>query len=101
MQGTRYGADFTQLLFRHMIQVAVYRTVAMIARLNFAADTVKSSHQQGGEGQIGIRRRVWRAEFNPLGGRTVGERDTYRGTTIALGEDQVDRSFISRYQSFI
>src|SRR5579859_1478507 len=73
----------------------------MFTWLNFSANTIETCHQQGWESKIRIRGWIWWAELNTFCRWTVGKRDTYGSTTIALGEDQVNGRFVARHEAFV
>ena len=47
-----------------MVQIAVYRAIAVIARIDATTNTIEASHEQSGESQVGVRRRIRRPEFD-------------------------------------
>src|SRR6266487_890331 len=90
-----------QLFLRQTVQVTIERTVTVLTGLDLAADAVEAGHQECREQQVRIGGWIGGAKLDALGLWIVGQWNTYRRATIALREDQVDRSFETGHQAFV
>src|ERR1035441_9865974 len=90
--------NFLQFLGRQFVNVFVER----FARLDFVLDAVQARHEQRGEAEIRIRRRVRRAVFEAFGLRIIAvSRNTDGGAAVARAVSQIDRRFVTRHEAFV
>src|SRR5437667_5774245 len=93
---SRCVLDVLPLFRLQVVQVYVHR----LRRLDLVLDAVEAGHQQRGEREVRIRRRIRRPELEPLGFRRRRiHRDAADRRAVALRVDQVDRRFIARHQT--
>ena len=57
------GRDLLQFLRRQVVEILVHR----LAGMDLVLDAVEAGHQQGGEGEVGVRARIGEADFDALG----------------------------------
>src|SRR5208283_806837 len=94
-QRARGAPDLLGFLGLEVVQVLVDR----IAWVDLVLDAIQSGHEHGGEGEVGVAGRIRAAELDPLRLRALGvDRDPHGRRAVALGVNQVDRSFVAWYQ---
>src|ERR671922_1294869 len=74
-QRAAHGGDLLELRRRQIVQILVDRG----AWIELVLDAVQSRQQHGGESQIGIAERIWKANLDASAIRRGGERDSTRG----------------------
>src|ERR1039458_8533989 len=93
-----YGGHALHLFGREVVDVLVER----FAGVDAVEHSVQSRHQHAGEGQIGVRRRVGRAELDAFGlGAGRVHRYAAGSRTVAPRVRQVDRSFVAGHEPLI
>ena len=96
-QGTTNGRDPFELFCRQIIQVLVH----CIARMDLVLDAVKASHQQCGEAEIRVGRRIREASLNAFCLWRFSPGNTNAARTVACGIGTQNRSFKARDQAFV
>src|SRR6266446_3418 len=95
LQGSRRVLHVLPLRGLEVVQVYVHR----LRRLDLVLDTVETSHEERGEGEVRIGRWIGRPELEPLGLRRGRiHRDAADRRAVALRVNQVDRRLIARHQ---
>lgn len=73
------GRNLGVFLRRQIVEVLVGR----FARMDLVLDAVETGHQQSGEGEVGIGRRIREANLNAAGLRAVDVRNADGSRTVA------------------
>ena len=69
--------------------------------MDLVLDAVKASHEQGGEGEVGVGKRIGEADFDALGLRALAEGDAARSGPVAGRVGQQDGGFKARHQTLV
>ena len=89
---------------RHFVDVLLVEQIHLgrIAGVDLVLDAVQAGHQAGGEGQVGVGRRVGAAELDALGLRRLGvHRDAHGRRAVAgrVGDD--DGGLVAGHQAAV
>ncbi len=101
VERTRYAADFAFLCIGQLVDVLVERAVTEGARIDFLLDAVQTCKQHGCECEVRVSRAVRCTELDTTAFRRYsGHRNTNGCRTVAFGEHEVNRRFVTRNQTF-
>jgi len=89
--------DVLRLLGLEIVQIFVCR----IAGVNLVLDAVEARHHHGGEGEVGIRRRIREAYFDTTRLRVGNEGNANRGRTVACRVGEHHRRLEARHQALV